>query len=153
MLIDRHLFDEKNLKRIKKITIMDLFCNKCTLQFGKKYVFDLHLSLVHGEKIEVKMVKNEPIVCDENFLVSKTKHVVDKHLKCQICDSSFKSRRSLRSHITSVHEEQKPFKCDICDASFTSKQSLNVHIASVHEGKKPFKCNICDYACSNKDNS
>ena len=45
----------------------DLFCEKCTLQFGKKYVFDLHLSLVHGEKIEVKVVKNEPIACDENF--------------------------------------------------------------------------------------
>ena len=32
----------------------DFFCNKCSLQFDKKYVFDLHLFLVHGEKIEVK---------------------------------------------------------------------------------------------------
>ena len=27
-----------------------MFCNKCVLQFDKKYVFDLHLKLVHGEK-------------------------------------------------------------------------------------------------------
>ena len=27
-----------------------MFCNRCVLQFDKKYVFDLHLSLVHGEK-------------------------------------------------------------------------------------------------------
>ena len=43
---------------------MDFFCKKCTLQFGKKYVFDLHLSLVHGEKMEVKI---EPKICEENF--------------------------------------------------------------------------------------
>ena len=43
---------------------MDFFCTKCTLQFGKKYVFDLHLSLVHGEKMEVKI---EPKICEDNF--------------------------------------------------------------------------------------
>ena len=42
---------------------MDLFCEKCTLQFDKKYVFDLHLSLVHGEKVKVKC---EPQDCKEN---------------------------------------------------------------------------------------
>ena len=41
-----------------------LFCEKCSLQFGKKYVFDLHLSLVHGEKIEVK---SEPLIFEENL--------------------------------------------------------------------------------------
>ena len=41
-----------------------LFCEKCSLQFGKKYVFDLHLSLVHGEKIEVK---SEPLIVEENL--------------------------------------------------------------------------------------
>ena len=41
-----------------------LFCEKCSLQFGKKYVFDLHLSLVHGEKIEIK---SEPLVFEENL--------------------------------------------------------------------------------------
>ena len=35
---------------------MDMFCKKCSLQFDKKYVFDLHLKLVHGEKIEAKSV-------------------------------------------------------------------------------------------------
>ena len=42
----------------------DFFCENCKLQFGKKYVFDLHLSLVHGKQmIEVKL---EPIDCEEN---------------------------------------------------------------------------------------
>ena len=41
-----------------------LFCEKCSIQFGKKYVFDLHLSLVHGEKIEIK---SEPLGFVENL--------------------------------------------------------------------------------------
>ena len=31
-------------------TQQDFFCTQCSLQFGKKYVFDVHLSLVHGKK-------------------------------------------------------------------------------------------------------
>ena len=46
---------------------IDWFCDKCTLQFDKKYVFDLHLSLVHG--VEMK-VKSEPQDCDKNSLTS-----------------------------------------------------------------------------------
>ena len=32
----------------------DLFCIQCKLQFGKKNVFDLHLSLVHNKKVDIK---------------------------------------------------------------------------------------------------
>ena len=48
---------------------MDLFCKKCSLQFGKKYVYDLHLKLVHGEKIEVK---NEPLNSEETLKEPQT---------------------------------------------------------------------------------
>ena len=40
----------------------DFFCDKCSLQFDKMYVFDLHLSLVHGEEIKVK---SELQICEE----------------------------------------------------------------------------------------
>ena len=54
---------------MNKITAPNLFCTKCSLQFDKKYVYDLHLSLVHGEKIEVK---SEPKICEENFQEPQT---------------------------------------------------------------------------------
>ena len=55
----------------------DFFCERCSLQFGKQYVFDLHLSLVHGETIEVK---NETVICEEiiQFLTTGVnKHYAD----------------------------------------------------------------------------
>ena len=120
-----------------------LFCKKCNLQFGKKYVFDLHLSLVHGKKIEIK---NEQLDCEETFQEAQTSEtlddVVDISLKCDICSSLFKKKRYLKRHIESVHEGKKAFKCNFCDTSFTQKSVLDRHVASVHEGKKPFKCNI-----------
>ena len=49
----------------KGIMSRDFFCERCSLQFDKAYVFDLHLSLIHGEKkIEVKV--DSPI-CEENL--------------------------------------------------------------------------------------
>ena len=86
----------------------DWFCKKCNLQFGKKYVFDLHLSLVHGEKIEIK---NEPLESEEVFQEPQaSKKVVDTCLKCKICSSLFKTKRNLKKHIESIHEGKKSFQ-------------------------------------------
>ena len=99
----------------------DWFCKKCNLQFGKKYVFELHLSLVHGEKIEIKNEPLESEVFQEN---QASKKVVDTCLKCEICSSLFKTKENLKRHIESVHEGKKPYKCDTGDANFLLPQSL-----------------------------
>ena len=39
--------------------LRDLFCELCLLQFDKKAVFDMHLSLVHGHGL--KIIKEEPV--------------------------------------------------------------------------------------------
>ena len=40
-------FDRKDPQRERKIK-MELFCGKCSLQFDKKIVFDVHMSFVHN---------------------------------------------------------------------------------------------------------
>ena len=37
-----------------EITNEALYCKKCSLQFDKKIVYDIHLSFVHKMNIEVK---------------------------------------------------------------------------------------------------
>ena len=82
-------------KTLKKIQ-MDWFCNKCTLQFDKKYVFDLHRSLVHGEKMAE--VKIEPQISEENFQECQAgepvfpDHVVETEFKCNTCNSLLKTK-------------------------------------------------------------
>ena len=36
------------------MSLKDWYCEKCSLQFNKKVVFDMHLSIVHKEIIEIK---------------------------------------------------------------------------------------------------
>ena len=50
---------------MKTNIIKDLYCELCSLQFDKKYVYDVHMSLVHKKtkcpqsKIEKTVAKNE----------------------------------------------------------------------------------------------
>ena len=71
----------------------DFFCKDCKLQFGKKYVFDLHLSLVHGK--QMIEVKPEPIVCEETFQEPK---IFEKG--------------SSTVHGQEIEINNKPFDCD-----------------------------------------
>ena len=39
---------------MNQVILRDWYCEKCSLQFDKKYVYDLHLKLVHGQEIKLK---------------------------------------------------------------------------------------------------
>ena len=91
-----------------------MFFNNFTLKKEKKYVFDLHLLLVHGEKmVEVKV---EPVISEDNFQEPQASepvfsdHVVDTGLKCKTCNSLFKTKYQLKIQTESVHERKKPIK-------------------------------------------
>ena len=58
-----------------------------------------------------------------------------KSFQCEICDSHFKQKRSLKSHVSSVHEGKPPFKCEICDYRCSRKGNMKRHVESVHGGK------------------
>ena len=96
----------------------ELFCEQCLLQFGKKYVFDLHLSLVHGKKIEIKTEANS------NFNESQVDEDISKDpggknpYLCEICNYSSSGEYNLELHLDLVHGK--------------------THIASVHEKNKLF---------------
>ena len=36
------------------VKISHLYCYECSLQFDTKYVFDIHLSVTHGKKLDIK---------------------------------------------------------------------------------------------------
>ena len=151
--------EERNLK--------ELFCSQCSLQFGGKSVYNLHLYLVHnvkddGQKSQSKSENVEDI--GENINGKQS-------FNCEICKRKFSFRFSLQRHISEVHEEKRPhkkvnmndhkesvhegkkeFHCGKCNYVSSEKRNMNKHIASVHEGKKPFQCEICDYRCAKKVN-
>ena len=62
------------------------------MQFDEKYVFNMHLSLVHGKKIELMIEENHQMPKTSEQVFSED-HVVDTRLKCGTCDSLFKTKQ------------------------------------------------------------
>ena len=144
----------------------DLFCKMCSLQFDKKYVYDVHLSLVHkkfksstgriqsrfDETVDEKenMDLGEQDAFESTIQNPSTNGSLREHIKatkkgkklykCLICDYNFTKKSNLKTHIDAIHEGKKPHKCSICDYSCTRKASFKIHIDAIHEGKKPHKC-------------
>ena len=123
---------------------MDSYCTKCSLQFGNVAVYNMHLSIVHKENVEIK---DEP-KCD--ILEKDIEEPEKVTFQCENCGKPFSDKKKLKNHVSTVHNRKKAFKCEICDYTFPLKGSLKLHIASFYENKKPFKCDICDYSCSQK---
>ena len=57
-----------------EVLMRDLYCYECSLQFDIKYVFDVHLSVVHGEKLDIKQEPDS-----QHSVICEAKEVEIKH--------------------------------------------------------------------------
>ena len=62
----------------------DFFCQLCAIQFGKKAVFDMHLSLVHEK---TKEDEQEPLDSDKKISL--------KQSFCELCAIQFDKKSCL----------------------------------------------------------
>ena len=70
----------------------------------------------------------------------------DKAAFCDICDKFFKSKLSLKVHITMKHSEQR--KCDQCDTTKANKELMARHCVLNHFNT--VSCHKCEYKCHSK---
>ena len=158
------------------VKISHLYCYECSLQFDTKYVFDIHLSVTHGKKLDIKQEPDSQASfipetiefeikhpCKGNGGENESKirkvsikrqsgHKGKKQFNCDLCNAFFGQKSSLNTHVAIVHEGKKQFKCDICDADFGRKGNLDAHVSTFHEGRKQFKCDICNASFGQKGN-
>ena len=86
----------------------NMFCNRCVLQFEKKYVFDLHLKLVHGEKPFKEPEKLEESETDikpeivfslsEEFKSREQDGIARKDFDQNVNESEFPTQKILKLH-------------------------------------------------------
>ena len=55
--------------------------------------------------------------------------------KCPICFKVLGDKKTLKKHISKLHEKDKPFQCISCPTRFGYKNELESHFSRVHEGK------------------
>ena len=54
--------------------------------------------------------------------------------------------RTLRAHISNVHDGEKSFVCEYCAKSFAERKDLKDHRVVHHSSERTFKCHICEKA-------
>uniref|UniRef100_A0A182VUN5 Protein krueppel n=1 Tax=Anopheles minimus TaxID=112268 RepID=A0A182VUN5_9DIPT len=87
--------------------------------------------------------------CDKTFLTNRTLishrscHITGQHT-CDLCGHVFNRKENLNRHITLKHGEAT-IQCDVCPKKFKTTAVLNIHKLS-HTGEKRFKCRTesCD---------
>lgn len=60
--------------------------------------------------------------------------------KCNVCDKSYHSAGSLKTHST-VHTGELPHLCNFCGKAFRTQGQVKVHERK-HNGDKPFQCEV-----------
>ncbi|XP_059175796.1 zinc finger protein 62-like [Physella acuta] len=117
-------------------------CSLCDRDVGSAEMYDVHLIKRH---FLPKPFKCE--LCDKSFKLKrslrlhKRSHVKELFHKCDKCNYQTHSKYQLRSHEV-YHSNVKPYKCRSCDYSCFHLNKLNSHV-KVHTGEKPYRCNIC----------
>ena len=131
-------------------------CNICSTSFTSKMNLEDHLRNVHRiinideHLIKYKYKRYNCHQCDKELKNTKTlrKHISEMHDKkpCAQCGKLYGATAMTR-HIASAHipRNQSKFKCEVCGKGFVSTQSLKNH-NNIHTGEKPYKCELCD-AC------
>ena len=97
---------------------MDSYCTKCSLQFGNMTVYNMHLSILHKENVEIKQEGS----CDT--LEKKIEEPEKVPFQCQICEKAFSDKGNLEKHVSTIHEESKAFHCDICNYRCSQKRDF-----------------------------
>ena len=59
-------------------------------------------------------------------------HTGERPYKCEVCESEFKRRGTLKNHMR-MHTGEKPYKCDVCHSYFTQSKNLKAHMR-LHTG-------------------
>ena len=77
------------------MSLKDWYCEKCSLQFDKKIVFDMHLSIMHKEINEIKETSTI-------FKKEQEQKIIAKANESEMWQSKFERGRILNKSITSI---------------------------------------------------
>lgn len=109
------------------------------------------------EEKEVNEIEN---INEEVYNTTDNEYVIEEviemevngdsyQFECRICNSSFKTKDSLRRHIIR-HKTTNKLKCEFCPRQFFFQGELNFHLKQHFDPPPEVKCEICDKTFSSK---
>ena len=123
-----------------------LECSGCDNKYKSLSALRVHRRIVHeGWQPELKM-------CDKCDFQTERPSILREHdnvthggylIKCGLCKNEYRSKHTLRIHMTSYHEGKQPKRkpCDIC-FKMIEERFMGQHLNSKHPGN--FECEKCN---------
>ncbi|KAI8987728.1 hypothetical protein BDF20DRAFT_286254 [Mycotypha africana] len=105
-------------------------CSSCEMDFNKWSDLRKHIHDEHPAKCTI---------CDKTFsrTANLKQHIREKHtdlyqIKCDWpgCKATLNNKRSYKTHVALVHEQDIRYKCDVCEKGFPYKSQLERHMES-----------------------
>ena len=127
-------------------------CSHCNEEYTEVEPLDDHLNLEHKDlKINPRSRCHR---CEESFDTEELRKEHSKNCEaiftCHICGTTMTNKRSLVTHIKSIHQKIRRAKCHKCGKEFYEKNRMVQHIQNVHDGQKNFQCHTCGTDFSSK---
>lgn len=117
-----------------------------------------HVKVKPNQSIQIDLLCE---ICGKHFTnQSQLKYHTRSHMpieqrrsfECYLCRAIFGYKKSLISHLASLHSGEKPqFQCEICQSHFSRSDALRRHDL-IHLNKLPHRCSYCDKGFRTKFN-
>lgn len=123
-------------------------CDKCKKVYTTSSNLRYHIEKAHEGTTRMRLLRCPH--CPERFVehFRKLRHLKDVHgitfsFECEICKSTFPTRRALTMHTNKYHTQKT--QCEICKKSFSCVTVLKKHMMS-HTGERNHICTLCQKA-------
>ncbi|XP_063911194.1 gastrula zinc finger protein XlCGF57.1-like [Zophobas morio] len=110
-------------------------CSRCSKTFPSKLQMQKHMPRHKEQTLKCPH-------CNRHFIFQSEvkRHMSEVHaqsaetFKCEICDFTCKTKRTLKNHGARVHTKDFLYKCQSCDKGYMSRDALDTHEKIQHQG-------------------
>lgn len=74
-----------------------------------------------------------------------------REIFCKICDKRYTTTDNLMIHYKVQHQGYR-FQCDLCSSSYSSRKGLRTHKITKHMNLRPYECDVCKKNFNEKRN-